>query len=266
MRKVLLPGTNVLVSRLSLGTAQLHREFSAKRRHRLLEAALACGISHFDTSPYYGFGLGESSLGRLARDHPGQATIASKIGLYPPTSCDRTYPFMWLRKAAGRLAPQLSRPVVDWTIARASTSLEQSLRRLRCETLDFLMLHEPTYGLLDTHDFLTWLEQARRSGKIRSWGLAGELSGSLPWIRVGHPLAMVIQARDSLAREEANAILESGRAMQFTYGYLLAARSDDSDVSAERVLRQALIRNATGSIIVSSRSEEHLASLARITA
>ena len=103
-------------------------------------------------------------------------------------------------------------------------------------------------------------------GKIRYWGLAGELSGSLPWIRERHPLTAVIQTRDSLAGQEANALRASGRAMQFAYGYLSAARKSGGDVSAEQILRQALARNTTGSIIISSSSEAHLASLAKITA
>ncbi len=266
MRQVALPGTDVSVSKLAFGTAHLHHVFSAKRRHRLLETALGCGITHFDTSPYYGFGLGESALGRLARDHPGQITITSKVGLYAPTLCELTSSLVWLSKAAGKLMPVLNRPLVDWSIARASASLELTLRRLGCEILDFLMLHEPVYGLLDADEFLAWLDQARKSGKIRYWGLAGELSGSLTWVREKHSLALVVQTRDSLAGEEANALLENGRAMQFTYGYLSAAKRDGSGVSAAETLRQALARNATGSVIISSRSEEHLANLAKVTA
>ena len=33
-----------------------------KKRKKLLEGAFPLGITHFDTSPYYGFGLAESDL------------------------------------------------------------------------------------------------------------------------------------------------------------------------------------------------------------
>lgn len=264
MKQLVLPGTDTPVSRLAFGTAHLHRLFSAGDRLQLLETALACGITHYDTSPYYGFGLSESALGQLARRHPGQITITSKVGLYAPTLREPTSALVWLRKTAGKLLQGLNRPIVDWSVARAAASLELTLRRLRCETLDFLMLHEPMYGLLDADEFLAWLEQARKSGKIRFWGLAGELSGSLPWIREKHPLALVVQTRDSLAGREANALLENQRVMQFTYGYLSAARRVSSDVSAEEILSQALIRNATGAVIIASRRVKHLANLAKV--
>ena len=135
------------------------------RRLRLLEAALTCGTTHFDTSPYYGFGLSESTLGRLARSHPGRTTIASKVGLYAPTSGEMTSSLVWLRKAVGKLIPSLNRPVVDWSVARASASLELTLRRLGCETLDFLMLHEPVYGLLDADEFLCLAGASKENGE-----------------------------------------------------------------------------------------------------
>ena len=253
-----------MVSRLSFGTASLHRLFSAKSRMRILETALENGITHYDTSPFYGFGVGECVLGAFARRHPGQLTVTSKIGLYPRQALGFSRSHIWIRKAIGKLIRELNRPIVNWSISMAAISLEQSLRRLGRDTLDLLMLHEPIQGLFNADEFVTWLESARSAGKIRHWGVAGEIRGSLPWIEERHPLAAIVQTRDSIDLREADALLKVGRALQFTYGYLAAARQRGAGVSIDEVLRLALARNNTGSIIVSSCDDVHLQRLARV--
>jgi len=55
----MLPGTGLSVSRLSFGTATLHHHPTTAKRQAFLAAALDHGFTHFDTSPYYGFGMSE---------------------------------------------------------------------------------------------------------------------------------------------------------------------------------------------------------------
>jgi exodeoxyribonuclease-3 len=59
MKQVILPNSNLQVSRLSFGTASLHHLITSRARQQLLYSVLNSGISHFDTSPYYGFGLAD---------------------------------------------------------------------------------------------------------------------------------------------------------------------------------------------------------------
>jgi aryl-alcohol dehydrogenase-like predicted oxidoreductase len=46
-----------------------------------LEAALAAGVTLFDTADAYGFGHNEQLLGRFLKHHRGQALVATKCGL-----------------------------------------------------------------------------------------------------------------------------------------------------------------------------------------
>jgi aryl-alcohol dehydrogenase-like predicted oxidoreductase len=262
MRVTLIDRTAVRVSRLAFGTAALHHLFSAAQRLDLLGAAALSGISHFDTSPYYGLGLAESDLGRFLNGQRSRFTVTTKVGLYPWGEAAGSSLAVWARKGLGKLMPRLSRPDVDWSVSRARNSLRMSLGRLQTDHVDFLLLHEPDIGLLDSDELVRWLEAELALGTVRCWGLAGEAVRLVPWTRSDHALAQVVQTRDSLADHQANFLLEAGRALQFTYGYLSSMPPRSAACDACAVLRLALERNTRGSVIVSTRQKERLAMLA----
>jgi aryl-alcohol dehydrogenase-like predicted oxidoreductase len=260
MRQIVLPGTALTVSRLSFGTASLHHIGSARDRCNLIAAAVEAGFTHFDTAPYYGFGMAEEALGRSLAGRAG-VTVATKIGLYPPRGARPHLASVWLRKLAGRIVPSLSHPRADWSIAAAAASVEASLRRLRRERLDLLLLHEPSADLIDSGAYTEWLQRERDRGTIDAYGLAGPVQRVAPW--ADQALGAVLQVRDSLHAREADALLERGRPLQFTYGYL-SRRAADARLPAAEALRGALHRNTTGSILVSTRSRHHLEDLAGV--
>lgn len=264
MNQILIPGTDIRVSRLAFGTASLHHLFNASGRQRLLRAAADLGITHFDSSPYYGYGLAEADLGRFIRERRDNVTLTTKVGLYP-WGYTNTYAFgVWSRKALGKLAPRLALPVVEWRVARARASLLASLRRLGTDYVDFLLLHEPEFSLIDGEEWLEWLEAERRAGRLRAWGLAGTAQRVAPLVQARHPLAQVVQTQDSLSGRQADFMTANGRALQFTYGYLSAACSRADAQRPEERLRQALARNRTGAVLVSTRRLERLLQLAKV--
>ena len=63
--RVALPLIGKTASRVGFGTGGLLRITSARGRQDTLAAALASGITHFDTAPLYGFGESERALGRF---------------------------------------------------------------------------------------------------------------------------------------------------------------------------------------------------------
>jgi len=261
MHSIVLPGTDISVTRLAFGTASLHHLWSSRARQNLLAAVVDMGIAHFDTSPYYGFGLAERAIGRFLRSGKPSVTVATKFGLYPPMWNSGSTTGVWARKFAGRVFPALSRPVVDWSVERATKSLERSLRLMCVDRVDFLLLHEPQAGLFSTEEILTWLSRTQGQGKIGTWGLAGELDNMRDLVAAGHPLAAVLQVRDSLGKREADLLARYGRPLQFSYGYLGSA---GNSLPVREVLRAALKRNVAGSIIVSSRNQQRLAELVSV--
>ena len=264
MNQIQIPGTDVWVSRLAFGTASLHHLFITSDRQRLLREAADLGITHFDSSPYYGYGLAETDLGRFIRGRRANVTLTTKVGLYPWGYAHAHAAGVWSRKALGKLVPRLALPVVDWRVARARASLYDSLRRLGTDYVDFLLLHEPEPGLINGEEWLEWLEAERTAGHVRVWGLAGTAQRVAPLVQAGHPLAQVVQTQDSLSGRQADFITTNGRALQFTYGYLSAACSGAVARRPEERLRQALARNRTGAVLVSTRRLERLQQLAKV--
>ena len=261
MQSVQLPKTDIRVSRLSFGTAGLHHLATRRSRMRLLSAAADAGFRHFDTSPLYGYGIGETELGRLSRQCDRSITIATKVGLYPPLGAGSNLSSVWFRKIAGKLVPRLSAARMSWVIAEAQRSLENSLLRLNRDCVDVLFMHEPSSDLYDADEWLNWFERQRDAGKIRAWGLAGPSAGMTSLLRSNHPLANVLQVRDGLANREADVLAQNGRNMQFTYGYLSEHISQKDQMSPAKILSAALARNRTGSIVVSTRKLNRVAEL-----
>ncbi len=222
------------------------------------------GITHFDTAPYYGYGLAECDLGKFSRGHRARFTLATKIGLYPNGPASGHAMSVWCRKGLGRLSSRISLPVVNWQVARADESLRASLKRLGSDYVDFLFLHEPDVALLNTDEMLTWLQRIQNKGNVRAWGVAGAKDRITPLVLAGHPLAAVIQTQDSLDQRQADFLLGVGRSLQFTYGYLSGARIGNQVSSPVAIIREALRRNATGSVLISTRRVEHMEQLAKL--
>ncbi len=236
-------------TRLALGTASLHHLARRLEREALILAARDAGISHFDTSPLYGFGIAERALGVLSRD-ADNTTIATKVGLYPPGGTEQGRVAVWGRKALGKLIPELSKPLVDLSVKAARRSLDASLRRLGRERVDLLLLHEPEHLLFPSDEWRHWLDTER--DRIGAIGVAGEAAKVLPWVLSGAMQAQVVQTRDSADRQEAEPIRRAGRSPQFTYGHL-ARRPKAQARDVGDILRQAIARHPETVLVVSTR-------------
>lgn len=251
MKKVTLPGTDISCSRFIFGTAGLFNVGSAKARRDLLEAAVEAGFSHFDTAPYYGFGWAERDLAPILRADP-TITVTTKVGIYSPGGENNPAPVVFAIKAAGRAIKALSTPTVDFSVNRAQHSLDASLKRLQRDRVELYMLHEAEMHMLDTDEWLRWLEKCKADGKIAEFGIAVTSERAAPFLSAGSPLAKVVQMTDSLNGREADICDANGREKQITYGYISAAKKANPAANVREILAEALRRNSTGAIIVST--------------
>ncbi len=258
MQQIVLPGTALRLPRFVFGTASLFNAGPRAQRLRLLDAAAAHGLTHFDTAPYYGFGVAERDLASVLRRNP-DVTITTKVGIYSPGGESQPSAAVFLRKVCGRLIPSLSCPTVDWSVGRAQRSLEESLRRLGRDCIDLYMLHEPELALLVTDEWLRWLEEEVRAGRVRYFGVAVNANRLEPFLAAASPLAVVVQTTDSLLDRQADIMLRYGRPLQITYGYVSDAIRNDGSVDVPTILARALARNSTGAVIVSTRNPGRLA-------
>jgi len=260
MQRVILPGTEIAVSRFAFGTASLHHLGGLSVQADHLLAAADAGFSHFDTAPLYGFGEAERAIGSaFGRPKGADVSIATKVGLYPPGGTSQPRTAVLARKVIGRLAPALSSARPDWAVTRARQSLDLSLRRLHRDRIEFLLLHEPDIGVLDTDIWLRWLEDEVTAGRVGAFGLAGASRQLLDFVAKDNPLGGLVQTLDSVEGREADFMASFGRTPQITYGYLSAAKAAGT---RNNLLAGALARNRTGAILVSTRSRERLPAFA----
>lgn len=187
------------------GTAHLMGRIGTRESTRLVHAALDSGITHFDTARVYGLGDAEQMLGRALRGR-SDVSVYTKVGQgHAHHSGLRTgvravgRPVARARARLLRLRLETPGPAfrferhTDFSLGYVRASVETSLRMLRRETVDGLLLHEVTAA--DTSPELVDLMEALvRQGKIRRYGVASEPKALAELAAVALPGDVVQQA------------------------------------------------------------------------
>ncbi|MBS8266193.1 aldo/keto reductase [Mesobacillus boroniphilus] len=146
-----LGSTGIKVSEVGFGAWQLGnaRDWEGMEDNqaiRLVHEALDQGCNFFDTAPNYGGGNSESLLGKALTGRRSEAVVTSKFGHHP----DNT---------------------LNFDSQKISSSVEDSLRRLKTDYLDSILLHNPPFEILTgSTDHFEILESLKQEGKIRAYG------------------------------------------------------------------------------------------------
>ncbi|WP_233842698.1 aldo/keto reductase [Dyella sp. 2HG41-7] len=94
------------------------------------------GIRHFDTAPYYGYGLSESRLGAALNEMPRASfTLSTKVGRLIEDDAQQT-------KHSDGFIVDGRRARFDYSRDGVLRSFEASLRRLHTDHIDVLLLHD----------------------------------------------------------------------------------------------------------------------------
>jgi D-threo-aldose 1-dehydrogenase len=288
---VQLGDTGIETTRLGFGCANLFRR-SARARRRLLDTAYEAGIRHFDAAPMYGLGGVEGEVARFARGKRDRLVIATKLGIAPrllgravspfqpaiekvfaavPATRDKTRP-QAADARSGTIGHLLYR-TSGYDARAARGSLERSLRSLRTDYVDILLLHDPAPSELSGSDVVEFLESARQSGSIRAWGVAGEVGPAIETVRRLGVDAPVLQLRgDVFARRAAGELAAHARAsiwfgvidralplivshvtssepVRRRWNDAVGADCSDAGVVARLLLRDALRESDTGPVL-----------------
>lgn len=158
MTEQMAPGAEVVaglgLSRIGFGAATLgdvYGDVDPGAGRAAVHAAIDAGIRLFDTSPYYGATLSESRLGAALEGRRDEVVLCSKAGRNGPTLPDG----------------------FDFRPERLRASVEASLRRLRTDRLDILLLHDVEFSTPDVIGrALPVLEELKLSGKTRAVGVS----------------------------------------------------------------------------------------------
>jgi aryl-alcohol dehydrogenase-like predicted oxidoreductase len=250
------------ISKISFGTAQLHHIYSSRVRQSLLGTAASIGITHFDTSPYYGYGLAEIDIGRFISSNRNKYTVATKIGIYPTRDAVNQITQLWMRKISEKIGIFRSGFESSWCLQRAKKSVEESMKRLQTDYLDAVFFHEPDIRLIASDEFIYWLENEKRKGKILNWGVAGEYENIKPLMQNEH-FSKIIQTRCSDNRN-LNYELSLNKRQIIKYGCLTGKALKGSRLSPSKIIYDAIKANPGGSIIISSRDPMHINEFANL--
>jgi L-galactose dehydrogenase len=150
-----LGATGVKVSALAYGGSSLgsaFRDIDEAEGIRSVHVALDHGINLIDTAPYYGATKAETVLGKalktVARD---RYILATKVARYGPTIAD-----------------------FDFSAARVTRSVDESLARIGVDYIDFIQVHDMEFGDLDqiVNETIPALRQLQATGKVRFVGIS----------------------------------------------------------------------------------------------
>ncbi|MEI6239327.1 MAG: aldo/keto reductase [Planctomycetia bacterium] len=149
-----LGNTGLDVPILAFGASSLGQEFRSITLDEALgsvRAALDCGMTLIDTSPFYGRGMSEVLLGVALRSIPrNEYLVCTKLGRY-------------------------DLPHFDFSAKRVAESVDVSLHRLGTDHLDIVLCHDvefvPMQQIVD--ETIPALRRTQQAGKVRFIGFSG---------------------------------------------------------------------------------------------
>lgn len=254
MDRVAFGRTGLTVPRLGLGTVKLGRNRDVKYPEsfelpddatveRLLAAALDEGVVFWDTAPAYG--TSEERLGPFVKTHRDRLVICTKAGEeFGPAGSTH-----------------------DFSRDAITASVHRSLRRLRTDVIDVVLLHSAGHdeSALVGGEARESLEALVEVGDVRAIGLSAKTSEGIDAAARGLDVVMaafsVDDRRHEAALRRAHAQGVGVLAIK-VLGQGHAVRSAAED-PVESALRSVLSTGAVHCAVVGTRSPEHLRHAAR---
>jgi aryl-alcohol dehydrogenase-like predicted oxidoreductase len=190
-----LGATGIAASEIGLGAWQFGETAwngpAEEECAAIVDEAIRLGASFIDTAPAYAGGRSEEILGQLLDGRRDQVVLCTKFGHW----------------ADGQS---------DYSADRIEESVEQSLRRLRTDHLDVLLVHSPPFELMDgtTAPQYAVLQRLRDSGVIGAYGVSGQTDTAAEIRRIAETTgSQAIEIRfNALFQEPAAAFEEAAKA------------------------------------------------------
>ena|SRR3990167_6346026 len=296
MRRQKLGQTDIEVSALGFGCVQLTAHQSKKNAIAILEHAFAVGITHYDLARSYGFGRAEGIFSGFLRDKRHDVTITTKFGFELPTGLSGSPKFIsWAKRILKPFPKILSRAKNHgssmvksgaFSPEIAAKSLQKSLRELKTDYIDMLLLHEATLSDVVNEPLIEMLQQQVSKGSIRCFGIASDfekLGKNINFVPLTHK---IVQFNDNVVDQNLlnlscsknqgivthsifkplDALLkaidkhpETARKFSLQIGIDLC----DPKIISVLLLHYALQSNASGVVLFSSMNPTHIKTNAR---
>lgn len=148
--------------------------FSVAARQRWIEHCLELGITTFDHADIYGDYQVESLFGEVLAATPAlrqRMQIVTKCGI----------------KLTSAHRPSHRGKSYDTSAGHVRTSVENSLRALRTDRIDLLLIHRPDL-LMDPAELATTFRELRDAGKVAHFGVSNHTPSQLALLHRYIPL------------------------------------------------------------------------------
>ncbi len=207
MERRRLGTTNLHASILGFGCASLGSRTGKRDAMNSVSQAFDLGINFYDTAPVYGQGESENILGQSFRNRRTEVVIATKIGIYPSAMlrlAAKVKPVVRtaLRSMGSGSTSSMRKGVQTFLLSNNEVKFDRqsmvksvgdSLRRLRSDRIDLLLLHA-TPKPEEIDDVVDELQALQRAGKIAHYGASSHGDHeTLLWLRKGETGISVLQ-------------------------------------------------------------------------
>lgn len=151
MKKIHLGKSSLKVPVIGLGCMRIPGLGSKEAVRSLIDTSMEQGINFFDHADIYGEGEAERIFGEAAAGIPrDQMIIQTKCGIHPGTS-------------------------YDFSREHILSSVDASLKRLKTDYIDILLLHRPD-TLMEPEEVADVFDTLERQGKVRYFGVSNQNS------------------------------------------------------------------------------------------
>lgn len=185
MQTTMLGRSGLTSTRLIYGCMRITKtgdpaQFDAVKRDAARASILAAydaGFRHFDHADIYGRGLCEQAYGEVRADTPSlrrdDVIVTTKCGI------------RW----AGDPTPDATHRY-DFSKEHILWSCEQSLKRLRVDTIDVYLLHRPDL-LMNPVEIAAAFDTLLRTGKVRTFGVSNFTPAQVDMLQSHLPMKLV---------------------------------------------------------------------------
>jgi aryl-alcohol dehydrogenase-like predicted oxidoreductase len=224
----LLPGTTRPTTAIGFGCNALLGPKSRREGLALLGEAFDAGVRHFDVARAYSSGDAEGLLGEFLDGRRDLVTITTKFGLQPPSG--GLSRMTWLKSTARglmRLSPGLRKKLGAYSgrrveqnafsVDQARSSLETSLRELRTDHVEILLLHEANASHCSP-ELAAYLAGETSAGRIGRFGVGSRFDRLREIARDRPDFAGVLQFENSAIHRNREVLAPPPTTFTITHG------------------------------------------------
>lgn len=199
---------------------------------RLLAGALELGITLIDTAPAYG--ISEERIGQSLAGRRNEFVLSTKVGEQFENGASR----------------------YEFGTAEVTSSVHRSLRRLKTEVLDLVLIHTPAddVPVLTETDVVETLQSLKKSGLIRAIGFSGK---TLPAERLALEWADVLMVEYCFGETQHREIIDEAACRGI--GVLVKKGLASGHLPPSQAIPFVIKTPGVSSLVVGGLSLDHLA-------